>query len=83
MSYAPKSKKSKIEEYLDNIGMIKELNFMRYDIIDYLEYFGLKLNLSQFLNCTSRIDVSLLAPVLYHSLITFEGSQCRGDCAEV
>lgn len=57
MSFAPKAKRDKIEEFLDNIGMIKELNFMRYDIIDYLNYFGLKLNLSQFLNCTSRIEV--------------------------
>lgn len=58
IEYAPDELKSAIKAVLADPTKLKEIDNLKFDLIDCLMYFGLKFNLSQFLNCTFRISVT-------------------------
>ena len=58
LEYAPEELKAGIKEVLNDPLRLKEIDNLKFDLIDCLQYFKLKFNLTQFMNCTFRISVT-------------------------
>ena len=58
IEYAPEESKAAIKAVVSDPVKLKEMESLHLDLIDCLERFGLKFDVNQFLNCTSRITVA-------------------------
>ena len=56
-SYLDDHTKARVSETLDNAEVMHKLEKHHFGLIDYLEHFGIKLTLNQFLECAPRLGV--------------------------
>jgi len=58
LGYLNDETKTRVSESLEQTEIMHKLEKHHYGLIDYLEHFGIKLTLNQFLECAPRLCVT-------------------------